>query len=295
MRGGSASTCRLGAVLGASCATVHGMRSATPTGVRSRSSLVLVAALLGAAPGCLAHERPEGVARDAAPSGLDAAIPLDAAPLEVDATARPDAAAADARPCRPSLAPAVVRFEPAMALPASGATATWLGYEHDAVEDGARIHLDFCGGAAPCVVDLVVSHVGDALGAIHVPTGIEVTVASDGASYATIHIVDARRCAGCGGELELLAGRLASGLDPVLSVVTAGVVCSTGCGELRAIAVSANGSSVVATSGTPIDQPLFVRIASDYHAPCVVCDCAQPDVPATGLAAWSTGIFVPTP
>lgn len=258
------------------------------------SRALLLAAALVSSSGCLAHERPGdldagGGAADAAPIGSDAApIGLDVGFVEDAGLPGPDSGR-----CMPA-ALSTIRFEPPIA-PATGIPVVWLGYDHDVADDGARIHLDLCGGGPPCPVDLVVPQVGDALRAVPGATGIGGTLDTDGSTYAVIHLLDARRCASCGGQLELLAGRLVSGLDDAITVSAGELSCSTGCGELRATVASASGATAVATRGSPAVGPLLVRIASDYHAPCVVCDCAAADVPATGVIAWTTGIFVPRP
>lgn len=244
--------------------------------------------------GCLAHERPEevdaaGLVADAGTGATDAWSSPDAA-VEVDA-APP---AQDAGLCMPTM-PTNLRFEPALPEPATGIRIVWLGYEYDAAEDGARIHLDTCGGSPPCPLDLVVPHVGDALSAIGGATGIGGTLDTDGSTYAVVHLLDARRCATCGGQLELLAGRLTSGLDAAIEVHDDAGLCTTGCGQLRAIAATAGATTVVARMGAPVVGPLLVAVASDYHVPCWLCDCAAADVPATGVIAWGTGIFVPRP
>jgi hypothetical protein len=251
--------------------------------------VTLVTLVLFGLSGCLAHERVEDVDASALPSdgGL---VLLDTAPIALDAAPM----LRDAGRCMPAMTSAI-RFEPGLPMPATGIRIVWLGYDYDAAEDGARIHLDVCGGAPPCMVDLVVPHVGDALRAIGNGPGIGGTLDTDGSTYAVVHLLDARRCASCGGQLELLAGRLVTGLDTAITVATDAVSCSTGCGELRTTAATAGGTTGVAMRGPPLVGPVLVSIASDYHAPCVVCDCAAADVPATGVIAWSTGIFVPAP
>ena len=267
--------------------TTAGTQSARSVAM-DRTFLFVTAAIVSLS-GCLAHERVEdvdagGLPGDAGPVLLDTApIALDTGPIALDAGR-----------CMPAMTSAI-RFDPPLTVPAAGIRIVWLGYEYDAAEDGARIHLDPCGGAPACMVDLVVPHVGDVLRAIANAPGIGGTLDTDGSTYAAIHLLDARRCASCGGQLELLAGRLVTGLDAAITVTTGPLACSTGCGELRMTSATAGGTTGVALRGSPLVGPLLVSVASDYHAPCVVCDCAAADVPATGVIAWSTGIFVPTP
>lgn len=248
----------------------------------ARLTLVLALALPGLAlGGCLSHERADdaGVVTDAAPGPVDAAAVLDSAP--------PGDAA-----CVPRT-PASVRFEPALAMGGAGIRVTLLGRESDPAANGERLHLDLCPGSEPCPVDLVVSDVGDVLDAMG-DVYASGTLDTDGSSYAVLHVADTRRCAGCGGTLDLLAGRLESGLDPDWTIGTAGVDCSTGCGELRAVSASGHGEMLRGVQGeTVVGSSVSLHVASDYVSPCVVCDCAIPDVPASGLVAAGTGVFAP--
>jgi len=237
----------------------------------------------------MSHQRLDdaGPRHDALPAPPDSTLP---GPDGVGADARGETDAA----CVPGVQP-VLRFEPGPPMP--GGPVTFLGIESAPSEDGVRIHLDSCGGSCP--FDLVVSDVGDGLARIGGADAMaSATLDTDGSTYAVLHVLDARRCAGCGGTIDLIVGDLVSGRSDALEVRAGTTRCSTGCGELREITVAADTAEVVLgqhDGGYTADRTLFGHVARGYHAPCVVCDCAQPDMPASGAAAALTGIFVPAP
>jgi hypothetical protein len=249
----------------------------------SKTRLAFAPALLALAlAGCLSHERADdaGVVTDASPALVDAATAIDSA------------ASADAA-CVPRTA-ASVRFEPALAMGGAGIRVTLIGRESDPASNGVRLHLDVCGGSPPCPIDLVVSDVGDVLDALGDVPDASGTLDTDGSSYAVLHVADTRRCATCGGTLDVLAGRPAPGLDPDWTIATVGVDCSTGCGELRAVSVGGHGELLRGVPGeTVVGTQVSLRVTSDYVSPCVVCDCAFPDMPASGLVVAATGVFAP--
>lgn len=240
---------------------------------------------------CMSHER----ADDAGPAS-DAYSPLDAGPPAlVDApvavpdvlTIPPDAA------CVPG-GDATIRFDPG--LPMVGPV-SFLGVDPEPSEDGVRVHLDSCGGSCP--FDLVIGRVGDALAQLGGGDArASGTLDTDGSSYAVLQIVDARRCAGCGGTLDLVVGELVSGRVEGLEVSTGPTRCSTGCGELREVTIATDTAELALAQSEgrySADRTLYGHVARAYHAPCVICDCAQPDMAASGVAAALTGIFVPAP
>ncbi|MBN8612687.1 MAG: hypothetical protein J0L92_18980 [Deltaproteobacteria bacterium] len=247
---------------------------------------------------CMSHERADdaGPLNDALPARLDAFVapgtdafvaPGPDATVATDAASRADAA------CVPGARP-TLRFEPGLPM---GGPVTFLGIDSEPSEDGVRIHLAACDGT--CEFDLVVGHVGDGLarvgGASASATG---TLDTDGASYAALHVIDARRCAGCGGTLDLLVGDLVSGRSEAIEVSASATRCSTGCGELREVTIATDGAELVLgqdEGGYSSDETLYARVSRAYHSPCVICDCAQPDEAASGVAAALTGIFVPSP
>ena len=240
-------------------------------------------------PACMSHERNDdaGPRHDALPALVDSG-PAGADAASVDAAVETDAA------CVPGAGP-TLRFEPGLPMP--GSPVTFLGTEGEPSEDGVRVHLDSCGGSCP--FDLVVGQVGDGLarigGADAMASG---TLDTDGSTYAVLHVLDARRCAGCGGTIDLVVGDLVTGRSDALEVRAGTTRCSTGCGELREVTVASDMAELVLgqdEGGYSADRTLFAQIARGYHAPCVICDCAQPDEPADGAAAALTGIFVPAP
>lgn len=241
---------------------------------------------------CMSHERVDDAGtREDAPLFVDAVgSELVDAPVSVPdvLTIPPDAA------CIPG-ADATLRFDPG--LPMGGGPITFLGVSPEPSEDGVRVHLDSCGGSCP--FDLVIGRVGDALAQLGGGDArASGTLDTDGSSYAVLQIVDARRCAGCGGTLDLVVGQLVSGRVESLEVSVGTTRCSTGCGELREITIATDTAELVLAQSegrySP-DRTLFGHVARAYHAPCVICDCAQPDMAASGVAAALTGIFVPAP
>jgi hypothetical protein len=248
---------------------------------------------------CMSHERADdaGPLNDALPALLDTFVAPgtdafvapgpDATVATEDAASRADAA------CVPGARP-TLRFEPGLPM---GGPVTFLGIDSEPSEDGVRIHLAACDGT--CDFDLVVGHVGDGLarvgGASASATG---TLDTDGSSYAALHVLDARRCAGCGGTLDLLIGDLVSGRNEAIEVSASATRCSTGCGELREVTIATDRAELVLgqdEGGYSSDDTLYARVSRGYHSPCVICDCAQPDEAASGVAAALTGIFVPSP
>lgn len=114
-----------------------------------------------------------------------------------------------------------------------------------------RIHLraSACGTTTPCALDLVVTNVGDPLaGVVVADSGARGTLTTRG-DAAWLHAVDERACAECGGELDVLAGALRSGLDPAITVTADGPRCTDACGGTRSIAIDAHGASLVAATG----------------------------------------------
>lgn len=243
---------------------------------------------------CMSHQREDdaGPRHDALPAPIDAATsstPDAPRVVEPDVlTIPPDAQ------CVPG-AEATIRFDPG--LPMGGSTIRFHGIDADPSEDGIRVHLDACDGSCP--FDLVVGHVGDALAQIGGgEVGAPGTLDTDGSSYAALNVVDARRCAGCGGTLDLVVGGLASGRSDALEISTGMTRCSTGCGELRLTTIASVTAELTVGQGEggySADRTLYGHIARDYHAPCVICDCALPDMAASGAAAATTGIFTPAP
>ena len=263
--------------------TVSPMPDARP------ASVALLLALAGA--GCLSHERGDdaSVAGDAA--SLDAAVPARDAPGPDAAAALPDAVLSGDTQCVPGT-DVTLSFEPGVP---EGLDLTLLGIDPAPEIDGVRFRLDACTGGCP--FELAVSHVGDVLASLDVE-GLVVSgsMRTDGASYAALSFVDARRCAGCGGTLDVLVGTLASGLHSSLDVEVAALDCATGCGELRAVTVSAHGESLVVAQGDDVlAPPIFAHVSRGYVSPCVVCDCALPDQAASGAVAGMTGIFGASP
>lgn len=266
-----------------------------PRGRRAHVAAVALAAnaglaLLGA--GCLTHERGDdaSIAHDAprsdtALSAADAPSPLSDAPLATDAMLAGDAQ------CVPG-AEVTLAFEPGVP---EGIDVTLLGIDPAPEVDGVRFRLDACTGGCP--YELTVGHVGDTLASLDVEgLAVSGSMRTDGASYAALSFVDARRCAGCGGTLDVLVGTLSSGLHTSLDVDVATLDCATGCGELRDVTVSAHGESVVVSQGDELlAPPLFAHVSRGYLSPCVVCDCALPDQAASGAVAAVTGIFGASP
>lgn len=250
-------------------------------------ALALAPLLLLAA--CMSHERMDDAGtRNDAPTALIDSGPPGSDSASADAGSETDAA------CVPGARP-TLRFDPGLPMP--GGPTTFLGIESEPSEDGVRIHLDSCGGMCP--FDLVVGQVGDGLarvgGGDAMASG---TLDTDGSTYAVLHVLDARRCAGCGGTIDLVVGDLVSGRSDALEVRAGTTRCSTGCGELREVTVASDMAELVLgqdEGGYSADRTLFAQIARGYHAPCVICDCAQPDEPAAGAAAALTGIFLPAP
>ncbi len=240
---------------------------------------------------CMSHERVD----DAGPVS-DALPVLDTGPPTVDApfvepdvlTIPPDAACIVG-------AEATIRFDPG--LPMGGSAITFLGIDGEPSEDGVRVHLDACGGSCP--FDLVVGRVGDALAQIGGGDAMASgTLETDGTTYAVLHVFDARRCAGCGGSLDLVVGDLVSERSEAIEVSPGTTRCSTGCGELREVTIASATAELVLAQDEgrySSDRTLFAHVARGYHAPCVICNCAQADEPAAGVAAALTGIFVPSP
>lgn len=238
-----------------------------------------LACLIALSSSCyLEHERVAEASIDASAT-LDAPSPPDASDCSVGAAA-------------------TVTFSPPFAMPVDQIRVVLLGIDADPTINGLRMHLDICGGAPPCVVDVIVSNVGDALARVHVPpSSASGTLTTDGRTRAYVHLVDERECATCGGELTVLAGTLEDiPLDPDLRIHADRALCERGCGDRRALTVTGRGASLVVSQGAPVDAPpLLARVASDYLSNCVRCDCAFPDTPATGIVAVATQWFAHGP
>lgn len=225
----------------------------------------------------LAHERGAGTADDAGP-GIDATTP----PVDASACTLGD--------------PATVTFAPPFGAPLDGVRVTLLGIDPDPTVNGVRLHLDTCGGTPPCVVEMIVSEVGDPLTGVTIPPGAATGRLTVTADAAVLRLSDARDCVVCGGDLLVLAGTLAPGAVPELDVSADAIVCAQGCADRRVTSLVHAGTRIVASQGAPATAaPLIATIASDYFVPCSRCDCALPDRPATGLVAAFDGVYARAP
>lgn len=156
--------------------------------------------------------------------------------------------------------------------------------EADPSVDGVRFQIDTCTGSCPHEVQLV--GIGaDVVERIGVPAGWQGTGSVEW-SGASLHVVaqDLRRCAPCGGELELVAGAL----DPEsLADIHPGTVTCAACPHHRSVVAERDGARVEAARGqTAQDGPLVLRVTSDSET-CAGCSCTLPDIPATGLFVFS--------
>jgi hypothetical protein len=238
------------------------------------TSILLTISLLD---GCyLAHER--GAPMDA---GLRDAVVDDVAA---------DAVLADvgcfARP------PATIRFEPPI-MPALDIRVVLLGFEDDPAANGVRFHLDVCGGSPPCVVDLIVSNVGDALAGTPMPSTAPVSgtlSVDDALTTAAFSVTGTGMCATCGGRLDVLAGALRPGFGGAQWVAAYPMaICSDGCTDEFWTVFVDGMDELAARAGTPADlAPLHARLATDARSSCARCDCTTPIQPSTGIAFVST-------
>ena len=188
-------------------------------------------------------------------------------------------------------AAATVRLEPPITGPVAGIRVVFLGASADPASNGVRIHLDTCGGMPPCPLDLIVSNVGNALARVTAPPGASGTLTMEGSS-AYVHVSDLRDCASCGGDLDVLAGSLASGLDPGMTIRVERVACDDECSVQRAISMNGHGGSLIGSAGTQLDEsPVSARVVTNYIEPCARCRCDLPPVAATGIVVAATGVF----
>ena len=184
-----------------------------------------------------------------------------------------------------------VRFEPPLDGGGRIDQARFQGIEAEASVNGVRVHLDLCPDpSGPCPQDAVIAGIGaDVAAQLSIPDGWTGVGPVTLRSYElSVIATDERRCAGCGGELQLIAGMLNrnfSSVDPSRLAIDLGrETCHPdGCVHPRAIVASLGAMRVEAAQGeTAQDGPLFLRVAVDYQ----LSTCGISTLPGVGLAAW---------
>jgi hypothetical protein len=226
--------------------------------------LVIGIALLALVPSCyLAHERETGV----------------------------DAAASDVMRCAPGIQTTVTIDPP---LPTGHIDyVRILGMDSPPATPAVVLHLDTCPMAgAPCPHDASISAMG-----IGFAAGVVAQVPSVGFTGfldwdgRTLHVlfIDGRRCASCGGELEILAGDLVAPLSAAAHTGVGAVRCSTGCGEDRAVTIESHGDTVMGTSGALSATQFVVSPActAAQRSPCCVLTTHTCSVPSAALTVTS--------
>lgn len=232
--------------------------------------------------GCyLSFERE--VAADAA-VGVDAAVPIDAA--------RPDGGGACSL-----LAPTSVYLEPPLPATMGSLPITLEGFEADPASLGLRFHLNACPGAeSPCLHDAIVVGIGaDIATRFRVPpSGAQGLLDWDGSTQFHLWVQDYRRCASCGGEVEVIAGSLDTRFASSVRTFDGPVDCAGGCGDFLGVTAERGDSSLTAAQGGTVQVgPALLRVTADAVRPCVRCDCAFPGTSASGLYVWSSGVAMP--
>ena len=215
-----------------------------------------------------------------------------------DAAVRPDApSSSDSGMCsRP--APTTVRFEPP--LPAGPIdVVALLAVNEDPRSDGIRFTLDICPDrGATCRHDAVIAGVGLELAStIRLPpSGARGVLEWDGENALHFVVTDDRRCASCGGQVEVVAGELVTPLGGGVLISDLILTCSTSCGDQHGVNVESRGEGIATVQGgTGESGSLLLHVSTDAFDPCSRCDCAFPRVPATGLFVSSFGVVRPGP
>lgn len=169
------------------------------------------------------------------------------------------------------------------------------GFDADPAILGVRLHIDTCPMAdAPCPHDVSIVGIGADVGArIQVPASAAMGFLGwDGMRTLNITVMDLRRCASCGGQLEILAGGLEAPLSGPAHTSDGEVDCASTCDDFRGVVVESHMRTVAAAQGmTAENGPLFLRVTQDARE-CVRCDsCTWPRSPASGLFLSADGVF----
>lgn len=219
------------------------------------------------------------------------------AAVRVDAVVAVDAARPDGGGTCFLLAPTSVYLEPPLAATMSSLPITLEGFEADAASLGVRFHLDACPGAeSPCLHDAIVVGIGaDVATRFRVPpSGAQGVLDWDGSTQFHLWVQDYRRCATCGGEVEVIAGLLGTRFMSSVHTFDGPVECADGCGDYLGVTAERDDSSLTASQGETVQVgPALLRVTADAVRPCVRCDCAFPGTSASGLYVWSSGVAMP--
>lgn len=171
------------------------------------------------------------------------------------------------------------------------------GFDADPSILGVRLHIDTCPMAdTPCPHDVNIVGIGADVGTrIQVPTAAARGFLDwDGSRTLNLVVMDLRRCASCGGQLEILAGGLDAPLSGPAHTSDGAVRCANACDDFRGVTVESHMRTVSAAQGTTAeDGPLFLRVTQDATRACVRCDCTRPSFPASGLFLSADGVFAP--
>lgn len=171
------------------------------------------------------------------------------------------------------------------------------GYEADPASLGVRFHLNTCPmRGPPCNHEVILVGIGADLGSlIEVPpSGGRGYFDWDGERTVHFNVMDTRRCATCGGNLEVLAGGLEAPLTAAARTSDGEVLCADACNDYTGVVVESHGRTVSAGQGeTATNGPLTLRVTQNATRACVRCRCDEPSYPASGLFVSADGVFRP--